>query len=194
MERKNKVIALFAIGMILALSGAVMYQQAQINEGQDYIQWLEEQLTNYEEVDNEIFATVYWLVNYEGSADFTLAHSGHNVITNAGRTALRGHIGDTAVAVWDYIAIGESSGGDATSTTLVSESFRAQGTYATVGSYNFTITYTWTAGTFAGETITEAGVLNAAASGTLLSYQDFTGITLQSGDSLQVQFMFQVGS
>lgn len=119
----------------------------------------------------------------------------HNVITNAGRTALRGHIGDTAVNVWDYLAIGTGSGGDATSTTLVSEYSRYQGTYATVGSYNFTITFTWTAGNFSGQTITECGVLNAAAAGTLLNYDDsFSRGPLQSTDSLEVEVNFQVGS
>jgi hypothetical protein len=134
------------------------------------------------------------LVMRGGESTFTLAWSEHNVITNAGRNQIRDQIGGTAGNAFDYIAIGSGSGGDASSTTLVTEEFRAQGTYAEPTDYNWTITYTWTAGTFSGETITEAGCLNAAAAGILLNYQDFTGITLSASDSLQVQFEFMVTS
>jgi len=138
-------------------------------------------------------ATIYMRIYRSGVLLSEEAY--HNVITNAARTALRGHIGDTAVAVWDYIAIGTGSGGDATSTTLVTEYDRDQGTYATVGSYNFTIDFTWGPGNFSGQTITECGVLNAAAAGTLLNYDDsFSRGPLQSTDSLQVTVNFQVGS
>jgi hypothetical protein len=40
-------------------------------------------------------------------------------------------------------------------------------------------------------------MFNIAASdgdAVMLNYQDFTGITLQSTDSLQMQFMFQISS
>jgi hypothetical protein len=137
-------------------------------------------------------ATIYMNVYRDGVLISEEAY--HNVITNAGRTALRGHIGDTPVAVWDYIAIGTGTGGGVGSTTLITEAFRAQGTYATVGSYNFTITYEWPATTFSGETITECGVLNSNSGGTLLNYDDSFSRTLQSTDSLEVVVNFQVGS
>jgi hypothetical protein len=138
-------------------------------------------------------ATIYMRVYRSG---FLLSEEAyHNVITNAGRTALRGHIGDSAVAEWNYLAIGNGTGGGVGSTTLVDEFSRYQGVYAVVGSYNFTITFEWTAGNFSGETITECGVLNAAAAGTLLNYDDsFSRGPLQATDSLEVIVNFQVGS
>lgn len=138
-------------------------------------------------------ATIYMRIFRDGVLLSEEVH--HNLITNAGRSALRGHIADSTVNVWNYLAIGTSTGGDATSTTLVAEYSRYQAVYATVGSYNFTLTFTWTAGNFSGQTVTEYGVLNAAAAGTLLSYDDnFSRGPLQSTDSLQVTANFQVGS
>jgi hypothetical protein len=138
-------------------------------------------------------ATIYMRVYRDGVLLSEEAY--HNVITNAARTALRGHIGDSAVAEWNYLAIGTGTGGGVGSTTLQTEYSRYQGAYATAGSYNFTITFEWTAGNFSGQTITECGVLNAAASGTLLNYDDsFSRGPLQSTDSLEVIVNFQVGS
>jgi hypothetical protein len=96
-----------------------------------------------------------------------------------------------------YINIGTGSGGGASSTNLTTLFDCQVGTFAEVSGVvgNWTLTYTWTAGAFSGETITEAGVSDIAlsdGSAIILNYQDFTGITLQSTDSLQVQFMFQV--
>ena len=123
-----------------------------------------------------------------------LMWSEHNVITNDGRLDICDYIGGTAGASFDYIAIGTGSAGGAGSSTLVTEVFRAQGTFAEPVAYNWTITYTWPATTFSGEIITEAGVLNAASTGTLLNYQDFDGITLSASDSLEVEFEFMVTS
>ena len=139
-------------------------------------------------------ATVYWGIMREGESSFSLAYQEHNVITNAGRTALRPYIGQTPGNPFNYIGIGTGTGGGVGSTDLVTPFLRAQGTYATPSAYNFTITYTWVAGTFSGQTITEAALFNAASGPTMFNYQSFTGITLQSGDSLQVQFNVQVGS
>jgi hypothetical protein len=119
----------------------------------------------------------------------------HNVITNAVRAALRGHIADSALAVWKYLAIGTGSGGGTASTTLETEFSRYQGTYATVGSYNFTISFTWTPGNFSGETITECGVFNDATVGVMLNYDDsFSRGPLLASDTLQVIVNFQIGS
>lgn len=47
--------------------------------------------------------------------------------------------------------------------------------------------------TFSGDlTISESGVLNASSSGTLLARQVFTGISVASGDSLQITWKFDV--
>jgi len=188
MRKKEAVIGFVLVALLVSTVGYMIAQQNEITR----LRLEMNEIIPFNDNDREWGATIYLRVYRSGVLLSEEQH--HNVITNAGRTALRGHIGDTAVAVWDYIAIGTGSGGDATSTTLVSEAFRAQGAYAPVGSYNFTITYEWTAGTFSGETITEAGVLNAAAAGTLLNYDDSFSRTLQSTDSLEVVVNFQVGT
>jgi len=187
MRTKDKVIGLVLVGLLITTVGFTFFQQAEIKS-------LRQQLDDIILLNDlgDSGATFYFKVYRDGVLISEEQH--HNVITNAGRTALRGHIGDTAVAVWDYIAIGTGSGGGVGSTTLVTEIFRAQGTYATAGSYNFTVTYEWAAGTFSGQTVTECGVLNAAAAGTLLNYDDSFSRTLQSTDSLEVVVNFQVGS
>lgn len=188
MNKKETVIGLALVALLLTTVGFMAIQQDEINNLRQEIQ----DIIPFNDIDVEEGATIYFNVYRDGELISTQAY--HNVITNAGRVALRGHIGDSAVAVWDYIAIGNSTGGGVGSTTLEEELFREQGTYATAGSYNFTITYEWAAGTFNGETITECGVLNAAAAGTLLNYDDSFSRTLESTDSLEVIVNFQVGS
>jgi hypothetical protein len=188
MRQKEIAVGILLTVLLVSTVGYMIAQQTEITKLRLEI----EDIIPFNDKDREWGATIYFNVYRFGVFLSSEAH--HNVITNAGRTALRGHIGDTTVAVWDYIAIGTGTGGGVGSTTLVTEVFRAQGTYATVGSYNFTITYEWAAGTFSGETITECGVLNAAAAGTLLNYDDSFSRTLQSTDSLEVVVNFQVGS
>ncbi len=186
MKKKETVIGLVLVALLVTTIGFTLVQQAEINrlrlEVGDTIP--------FNELDWG--ATFYFNVYRDGELLSRQVY--HNVITDAGRTALRGHIGDTAVAVWDYIAIGTGSGGGTSSTTLVTEFDRQQGTYATVGSFNFTITYEWPATSFDGDTITETGVFNAAAAGTLLNYDDSFTRTLELTDSLEVVVNFQVGT
>lgn len=189
MNRKEKIgVSALALSLLcVSLLAVGLY----VNQGQLYERYLSE----HSGLDSEVKTVsghLTVLVLREGETDWQLAWSEHNVITNAGKNQIRDQIGGTAGAAFDYIAIGTGSGGGVSSTALVTEFTRQQGTYAEPVDYNWTITYTFGAGTFSGTTITEAGCLNAAASGTLLNYQDFTGITLQSGDSLQVQFEFMV--
>jgi hypothetical protein len=188
MKKKEIALGFLVIALLFSTVGFMVYQQNQIQQLQ---------LELNEVIPLNEFrdwgATIYMNVYRDGVLLSQEAY--HNVITNAGRTALRGHIGDSAVAEWNYLAIGNGTGGGVGSTTLVDEFSRYQGTYAPVGSYNFTITFEWTAGNFSGETITECGVLNAAAAGTLLNYDDsFSRGPLQSTDSLEVVVNFQVGS
>ena len=123
-----------------------------------------------------------------------LAFSAHNLITNYGRNATREYLGEANGAAFDYIEVGTGTGGGAGDNALQTPySTRQQGTYSdTATAYNWTITTTFAAGFFGGETITEAGCFNASTSGTMFNYQDFSGITLSASDSLQVQFEYMV--
>lgn len=188
MKKRDVLIGLFAIALLVGNFWLIAEQQAKIHQ-------YESELGDVIPLGGELDwgATFYFYHYRNGVLIGEDSHS--NVITNAARSALRGHIGDTTVNVWNYIAIGTGSGGGVGSTTLVTEFSRYQGAYATVGSYNFTIDFTWTAGNFSGQTITEYGVLNAAAAGTLLNYDDsISRGPLLAADSLQVTVNFQIGS
>jgi hypothetical protein len=191
-QRILTVVAVVGLASILCL--------AMFNLGRVY----EVHLNEYLSIDKlEPHGTIYvYKRSYREfhDSELHLVWSHSNVITLVGRNASCDYLFNQtfvngAGTAFYYIAIGTGSGGGASSTALVSEFTRATATYAGVAgvTYNCTLTKTWAAGTFSGQTITEAGVLNAASSGTLWNYQDFTGITLQSGDSLQVTFQFQMG-
>jgi len=189
MRKKEVLVGLLVAALLVGSVGFMVYQQAELTR----LRLELGEVIPFNDTQREWGATIYMIVYRSGFLLSQEAH--HNVITNAGRTALRGHIGDTTVAVWDYIAIGTGTGGGVGSTTLQTEYDRDQGTYGTAGSYNFTITFEWGAGNFSGQTITECGVFNAAAAGTLLNYDDgFSRGPLQSTDSLEVIVNFQVGS
>lgn len=135
------------------------------------------------------------LIKRGDSQEWEFLYSAENLITNAGRLALCNHIGDSATTMFDYIQVGTGSGGGVGSTALVTPfGARQQGTYADPVDYNWTITTTFAAGFFDGETITEYGVFNAVTGETMLSYQDASGDpkTLSAADSLQVIFEYMI--
>ena len=124
-----------------------------------------------------------------------------NLVTSAGLAgeASRNN-GAGAEAAFTYLAIGiGTTAANAADTTLESEITTAGGergagsasrvttdvtndTAQLVKTFNFT-------GTFA---VTESGVLNAGAAGTLLARQVFAAINVVSGDSLQVTWKFDM--
>ena len=118
-----------------------------------------------------------------------------NLVTNAGFAALAGlALVDVGGTAFDYIAIGTgSTAANVTDTTLGTEiaangGQRAAGTGTRVtttvtnDTAQLVLTYTFT-GSYA---VTEAGVLNASSSGTLLCRQVFSAINVVSGDTLTV--------
>lgn len=187
--RKTKALTgLLLVSLVVSCAGVIVYQQSMIR------QLLVQLYDTIPVSDGRDWGATFTMTTYRGGV-FLSSESYHNVITNAARSALRGHIGNSTLAVWRYLAIGTGSGGGASSTTLVTEFSRYQGTYAIVGSYNFTITFTWTPGNFSGQTITEVGVLNDATVGILLNYDDsFSRGPLLGTDTLEVIVNFQIGS
>jgi hypothetical protein len=191
MEKQYKIIAVLFVAVLFASTVATGQALTNMSALQEQ---LDEQMSLNKD-SPDFGASVYWYKNGQ------FIYAEHNLVCNVGLNNTAHHIGDQSwvnnnatTNAFQWIAIGTGTGQGAGDQTLASESFRAAGTFAVVASVNgnWTITYTWTAGTFSGETITEAGVFNAAAVGVMLNYQSFSGITLQSGDSLQVQFMYQV--
>ena len=108
-----------------------------------------------------------------------------NLITNAGFDFIADVIGKTAQpSEITHMAIGNGVAGDATATTLTSETARSAATYAhTAGTKTFTFTATFTSVVAA----TEYGCFNASENGTMLNTAGFTAITI---DSLQIVATF----
>lgn len=185
-DNRDKLIGVFIVALLVGTVGFMVYQESRIRTLE--LQ-LNEQLPLTSKIDN--WGAVYHIaVIRDGVVIYEKAV--HNLIPNAGRAALRGHIGNDTLAVWNYIAIGTGTGGGAGSTTLQTEVFRALGAFALAGSYNWTISKTWPASTFGGESITEMGVFNDPTIGIMLSYQDDFSRTLEETDALQVTVNFYV--
>lgn len=121
-----------------------------------------------------------------------------NVLTNLGKEiVIRRLKGETG---WDepvYVAWGTGSGTSAaTDTALFTEASEARvaGTSSVVTTTTTNDTYrvvgTLTAS--AAKTITNAGLFDAATGGRLFLKGDFTGIALNSGDSIQFTFEWQI--
>lgn len=198
LNRKQKgMLAAGTLVFILAFSFILADNMALRNE---VLNLQEEMGINREQVA-KLGANIKISVMRAGESQFTVAVYVHNVMTTVGLNWIRRMIADQTYVnnnattnASHYIAIGEGSGGGVGSTTLQTEYARAIGTFAMPSATNWTLTYTWGAGNFSAETITEAGCFDesAADSGILLNYQDFTGIPLGASDSLQVQFEFDV--
>lgn len=148
-----------------------------------------------------ISSNVRIYADFDSDGIIDLIIEGHNQIQNDGRSEVARYIAEEAVVnsnasthAFHWIAIGTGTGQGVSATALATEFDRQIGTDAYPSAYNFTITYTWTAGSFSGQTIQECGLFNEAASGVMFNYHDFTGITLQSTDSLQVEIEVQVGT
>lgn len=116
-----------------------------------------------------------------------------NIIVNNGFDFVCDAIGNAGArpAVMSHIAVGTGTTAPAaTQATLVTELSRLAATYAhTTGTKVFTFTATFNPGVATGA-ITEAGVFNAAAAGTMLDRVTFSVINKGADDTLTAQFQF----
>lgn len=189
MERTNKKVIGATIIMFCLIVGTIAFSfdyghKVGINEGLDL---------NRHDTSGLTYVGQITVIKTSGNGD-VLKTSFHNFITNAGLLAICDYIGGTSGNPFDYIAIGTGEGQTTSSTTLATEAFRAQGTFAEPVAYNWTITYTFPASTFDGENITEFGCFNAGTGGTMLNYQSDGGRVLTATDSLQVIIEFMVST
>ena len=149
-------------------------------------------------------------LNMKGHITFTHIRNGEvidvreidNAIMNVGKAEMAGlmltDIGGTA---FDYIAIGTGTGGDATATTLVTESTTnggerrggedVDGTRVTTTVTNDTAQLVTTFAFTDAIAITESGIFNAAENGTMLARQTFDVINVNDGDTLQLTWKIQ---
>lgn len=116
-----------------------------------------------------------------------------NLIVSVGFDAICDSIGNSSSrpAVMGYVAIGTSTtAASSGQTALVAEVARVAASYAhTTGTQVFTLSSTFNPGTGTGA-ITEAGILNAASSGTMLDRVVFAVVNKGAGDTLITTFTF----
>jgi hypothetical protein len=115
----------------------------------------------------------------------------HNLITTAGRNAIVERLDSSAATeVPTHMAIGTGTNAAAAGdTTLQTELDRNALTSNTSSGNVLTMVGNWAAGDGTGA-ITEAGVLNAAANGTLYSRAVFSVINKAAGDTLQITWTY----
>jgi hypothetical protein len=122
----------------------------------------------------------------------TVVHK-DNLIVDAGFDFICASLGNSGSRpnVVSHIAIGTSTTAPAAGqTALVAELDRNAATYAhTNGTKVFTMQATWAAGDGTGA-ITEAGVFNAAAAGTMLDRVTFSVVNKGAGDTMTITFTF----
>ena len=117
------------------------------------------------------------------------------LLVNTGKAIVTNYLNGGAATQPKYVAWGTGAGTTAaTDTTLFTEVLpRVSGTTSQVTTSTTNDTYqvvgTQTAGT--SETITNAGLFDASTSGNLFVKGDFTGVPLNSGDSISFTFKVQ---
>ena len=117
------------------------------------------------------------------------------LLVNTGKAIVTNYLNGGAATQPKYVAWGTGAGTTAaTDTTLFTEvTPRVSGTTSQVTTSTtndtFQVVGTQTAGT--SETITNAGLFDASTSGNLFVKGDFTGVPLNSGDSIQFTFKVQ---
>lgn len=129
----------------------------------------------------------------------TVAHRS-NLITNAGRAIISGLInGSGSPAAFTYIAVGTGTTAAATSDTALQTEVSTSGLSRVAGTVsrvttsitNDTAQVTTTFTVSGSVAVTEAGLLNASSTGTLLARQVFSAINVENGDTLQITWKIQ---
>jgi len=116
-----------------------------------------------------------------------------NLVVDGGIDFLAAALANSASRpnVLSHIAVGNGGTAvDAGDTALDNELARQAATYGhSVGDSNFTMAATFGTGVGTGD-IVEAGVLNAASSGTLFNRVTFSAIPKEAADTLEITFTF----
>lgn len=121
-----------------------------------------------------------------------LVHEVDNLVVTAGKNFVASRMGGASADVMSHMAIGTgNTAAAAGDTTLQTEAARVALDSAVVTDNEIVYTATFPAGTGTG-TIVEAGVLNAASSGTLLCRTVFSAISKGASDSLTIAWTVTV--
>lgn len=115
-----------------------------------------------------------------------------NLVVDTGLNFIVERMASADDSVMSHMAIGEdNTAAAAEDTTLGNEAGRVALTSTTVSTNTVTYVATFGAGTGTGA-ITEAGILNASSSGTLLCRTVFPVVNKQSGDSMTITWTVTV--
>jgi hypothetical protein len=115
-----------------------------------------------------------------------------NLVVTAGKNFVASRMGGASANVMSHMAIGTgATAAAAGDTTLQTEAGRVALTSAVVSTNTIVYTATFPAGTGTGA-ITEAGVLNASSSGTLLCRTVFSAINKGASDSITIAWAVTV--
>lgn len=115
-----------------------------------------------------------------------------NLVVTAGKNYIASRMKDASATAMTHMAIGTgSTAAAAGDTALGSEAGRVALTSTTVSTNNVAYVATFPAGTGTGA-ITEAGILNASSSGTLLCRTVFSVINKASADTLGITWTVTV--
>jgi hypothetical protein len=130
------------------------------------------------------------IVVYDADGNIKEQHEVPNIVTTAGKTFIASRIAGTASAVMAYMEVGTSTQaaavGDTALITPVASSRTATSVSGGTASTN-TVQYatTFPAGTGTGA-LTEAGIFNAASTGTMLCRTVFSVINKGASDSMTI--------
>ena len=115
-----------------------------------------------------------------------------NLVVTAGKEYVASRMKDTTATAMSHMAIGSGTTNPAASdTALETELGRVALTSTTVSGAVVTYVATFAAGTGTGA-VTEAGILNASSSGTLLCRTEFSVVNKGSSDSMTITWTVTV--
>jgi len=143
---------------------------------------------------------IFHLTHRNAAGKIVGARIVHNLITSAGKAGIASRInGSGSEAAFTYLAVGvgttAAAVGDTTLQTEITDSglarVNATASRVTTSVTNDTARLTTTFTVTGTKAVTEAGILNAASVGTLLSRQVFTAVNVINGDSLQLTYSVQ---
>lgn len=123
-----------------------------------------------------------------------------NLIVSAGKAGMASRLnGSGSEAVFTYLAVGTGTTSPAAGNTALEAEIvdsglarvNATASRVTTSVANDTARLTTTFTVTGTKAVTEAGILNAASSGTLLCRQTFSAVNVVNGDSLQLTYSVQ---
>lgn len=116
----------------------------------------------------------------------------HNLVVNTGLNLIRDLLDGDAVAGITHFAVGTGTAAvAATDTTVSTEVFRAAVTSRTSNAQQLVVSYYLPSGSANGNTLTNAGLLNAAAAGTLFARVKFASSIVKTA-SIAVTFTWTI--